>query len=657
MRTSSASLAAAYATLASLLFPQPGRAQSPQPYRPDTARLVATARHAGLTAQGYPVGILSPDGRFIAVGIGRRLEVHATGGGAPRMLGDDDPLGKGALAWLPDARRFVARSTPRFGRGPSTWRVHDAVSGRSAPLWPGHDTLVTPRDTAARVPLGRLTQLVWAPGGERVAGIVPEGARGTSAVTRLWLLDTLGAPRDVRTVRGVVTALAWHVDGRTVACVVQADGRRRFARACGDVPDTTWTHDPWGAIALSADAVHYAAPDTAGPPDDRRVVLSVWRRPLAGGAPTRLARFARDAYVAGLDAAGHLLVRETDARATVWVVTRAGGRPRQLTRFFGSAEGWHPSGRALGVTFGDWRRYDAPDRYPDVQQDLGLVHVPPPGARAVPAAAPQRVVLATETEDQGMAWSPDGRWIALHSHMSDGTRPRSDDVFLMPADGSQPPRMVSRGGWETGRAAWRSDGRAIVYGTRVDGGGGAFRNVLHVVDVDPVTGATTPPREVRLPSLPGVLVGAIWVPGTDRLLLDVAEEGGHKMLLEVPDSGGTPRIVRRYASDQFVSGRAASPDGRDVVFVARTSDGWHQLVRAPIAGVPSTPATQVTRDPGQKSTPAWSPDGRRIAYTVLRNDARFRLLRAGAGDRSTAPVSGPRVPGGDSPPRRRGGRT
>ena len=53
---------------------------------------------------------------------------------------------------------------------------------------------------------------------------------------------------------------------------------------------------------------------------------------------------------------------------------------------------------------------------------------------------------------------------------------------------------------------------------------------------------------------------------------------------------------------------------------SRHFDGFFQIFRLPIAG--GAPV-QVTRDPSNKTQPAWSPDGQRIAFTVWNYDAQF----------------------------------
>ena len=88
------------------------------------------------------------------------------------------------------------------------------------------------------------------------------------------------------------------------------------------------------------------------------------------------------------------------------------------------------------------------------------------------------MIRASTSEDQGLDWSPNGRWIVLHSHANG-----HDDVWIQRADGTAPARPISKGGYETGWPRWSPNGGWIAYSSQVREGYG-MRGALFTIGVE-----------------------------------------------------------------------------------------------------------------------------------------------------------------------------
>ena len=540
---------------------------------------VATANQHGVVGYRDPFGAISPDGQRIAFAEGRFIRVVPIGGGTTLTLG----AGEGQiryLTWMTNSI-IVAEDVTPSGR----WWTYEIGEGERRPLWGA---------TA-----NELRQLTWSRN-SRTAAAVQFTADGAQLV-RISGSDPGAAER----IKGRPSWPAFRTD-REIACIIEA----RLTSPCGSPP---WkfdvNRDVYGPIAFSPDGntVYFSSPNDRG-------MVELWSADMTRRRTRRLSNFSRDAYAPSVSADGTVLFKTQTYRTHLAELTFNGGRTRQLTTFQSETPSYHPSRPLIAFTFGTWRRVIDDAKYPDIAQEIGVVDLTQP----VPAATPFEVLEDSDSEDQAMTWSPNGRWIAFHSH-----KEMSDDIWLRPADGSAPDKRITflGRGAEVGWPRWSPDGKAILLnGARDD----KSRSVLYTIGIDQETGAATSAlREIAVDGIRGAMeMGhAEWMPDAATIIAIAKEGPGRHAIFTVSSAGGPATIVHRFDNEHEFGGLGVSPDGRYVAFTAPSADGFFQIFRKEL-GIPSH-AMNVTSDPSHKTQPAFSPDGSRIAFTVWSYTAAF----------------------------------
>lgn len=305
------------------------------------------------------------------------------------------------------------------------------------------------------------------------------------------------------------------------------------------------------------------------------------------------------------------------------------------------------------------------------------------------------------------SWSPDGKWIAFTSDR-DTKRARwnggwelvqSTALYIVRADGRSLRRLTEPGGY-AGSPRWSADGRRIVFyrSTPQDVYPGRFgRNrpsVSQIVSMDVDSGAVH-----EYTSGPGLKLAPQWLPDGDVAFLE--KFGDAKGLVFVSGKPGVPGIMRNPswsadgktvvyqkpidapapgmlpvfsrdsgfslyrtgsfpawspAGDRFVvtlgaalrifdakggNGRtiydggkdgqltfpAWSPDGKAIAFGFGSYFTGHAKPAAiEMVGADGTGLRKLTDGPGNAGFPSWSPDGKRIVYRVAGSEQGLRIL-------------------------------
>ena len=363
-----------------------GCGDSSRPPNASTPTLVATVHQFGPVGYRDPLGVISPDGRWLATAAHNLLRIQALTGGATRTLpaGDTRIL---HLAWRPGGRLVVGQRD-----GETMWWLYDIDQSTRQPLWRAGTML---RDsTGSSVDPSQLRELSWSADGRRLAGIQLKPDSST-----LWIIDSAGGQIQTHSSTARLGYPAWLQDGR-IACLAFEQNRQRVTLPCGEgTPAGLETQEAYGPVAGSPDGheLYLAIPNERG-------FVSLWAWNFASGTGRQLASLARDTYAPSVTRDGTVLFKDQDYWTEVAVLPAAGGPAVLRTAFQAETPSWDPTGSKLGITYGTWRRVVDDFRYPDIAQDAGVIAA----EGSAPAAGPEQIVQNSPSEDQGLSWSPTG---------------------------------------------------------------------------------------------------------------------------------------------------------------------------------------------------------------------------------------------------------
>lgn len=198
------------------------------------------------------------------------------------------------------------------------------------------------------------------------------------------------------------------------------------------------------------------------------------------------------------------------------------------------------------------------------------------------------------------AWSPDGREIAFISDEAG-----QFDVYVMPVEGGwQKARLSLDVGHPAWKVHWSPDGQRLA--VTVEGRGQDYGTYIHTL----ADGKTF---QIAVEGKPINAKDAAWSPDSRRLAFCSDVDGDYDVgICELPDG----RITWVTVGEGQKQSPAWSPDGRSLTYtLTRGAVSWLAVQEAPAAGRPAGAEPRLHQiEPGVLYIPRFAPDGRSILF-------------------------------------------
>ncbi|MCU0257048.1 MAG: hypothetical protein MUF60_09905 [Vicinamibacterales bacterium] len=225
--------------------------------------------------------------------------------------------------------------------------------------------------------------------------------------------------------------------------------------------------------------------------------------------------------------------------------------------------------------------------------------------------ANQRRVTVTRSLNIMPTWSPDGRSIAYTSYR----RNNVPDIFISHIYQGIPPEVPLKGVGHNYLAVWSPDGSRLAFTSNRDG-----NPEIYVANRD---GSAIR----RITSHPSIDITPTWSPAGNELAFTSDRSGTPQIYIVSADGLGSPR---RITTDSYADRATWAPAPfNEIAYAARTGGGYDIKVY----DVASGERRQITFGEGSNESPAFSPNGRHLAFTSTRRGRTqiFTIGRDGRG--------------------------
>jgi Tol biopolymer transport system component len=435
-------------------------------------------------------------------------------------------------------------------------------------------------------------------------------------------LGTLGSYREYR-LAGEILSMAFSPDGGTfydlvfqpngesiLSSIEVSTGKTRIIASHLDASPFD------GRMAIAPDGKRaYLALASDGPPNDverqnphAERWLKIYEMDLATGARRRLVESAGQDNSGPAAIGGSLFWSRAVVHDSIVAVPATGGEAKEIVAG-GEVPMWSPDGRRVAYVFGGWRMADWA-----LNLDDAVVSVD----EAMRRTSEPSIIVAGNHEDFPPAWSPDGTWIAFHSHRSAKPVPEysaqgsADDIWLRRAEDIHAPEIrLTDFGWEAGSAYWSPDGQKLMFESW-ERGGKPEVGKIYILTMDTKAGAVVKSEMLTLgPEIESANWSA-WSPDGKEIAIEDDRGNGKRALWVVRADGSHPQKLTEYEGTSY-GGLDWTRDGKAIVFAGLAGERL-QIFSEPRAG---GPLVQLTHDSGNLMHPRVSPDRRWIACTRI----------------------------------------